>query len=96
LEQDNVGFLERLDWLQVDTDYFAIWPDKLCGYLQPSARRGAEVNHFIPLIHQSKALLQFDEFIRCAGAITILFSFLEESVLGCVGHGLSTVFDWRP
>ena len=41
----------------VEGDDFAIRTDELLGYLQPSARRRAEINHLVSCIQEAKALL---------------------------------------
>ena len=72
--------------MHIDADDFAIGTDELGGDLQPAARRRTQVDNPVARIDQAKALLQFDKFIGGAGAIAVLFGFLEIAVLGCVDH----------
>ena len=68
--------------MHVDADDFAIGTDELGGYLQPAAWRGTQIDDPVARIDHAKALLEFDKFVGGAGAIAVLFGFLEIAVLG--------------
>jgi hypothetical protein len=86
LKDENVLFRERRDGLKVYSEDEPLRPDGLGRNLKPTAWRCADVDDAGAWTKKFVTLVYFQQLIRGAGAIALVFGSAIKSVFGLITH----------